>query len=354
MSGVKTAKLQLTPQWQQTLSDYVTAVAWAPGGSLSAAATAAGEVMLFSLEGDSTPLPDNQGQAINRLGFSAAGEYCAWAGQAGELLVWDIRAAVVCLRQPHGSAWIDTLAWHPTLPLLVYGVGSTLYVWDVKAQQAIAELDFEASSVLHLAWHPAGDWLAVSGHGGVKVWQADDWQAKPTLIAVPGASLFCAWSTDGRYLGSGNLDRTLTVAEWDSPPPWLMQGFPGKVRQLAWSTPAMATGSPIVAAACVEGITVWERGEKPQAGWQSQVLQHHQDRVNAISFQPDSFMLASAGQDGRIALWREGRKLDQSLKAFPSGVSCLAWSPTGDRLLAGGNTGEIKQWHVASRARGFG
>ena len=354
MSGVKTAKLQLTPQWQQTLSNYVTAVAWAPDRSLSAAATAAGEVILFSPEGTSTSLSDNQGQAVNRLGFSAAGDYCAWAGQAGELSVWDISTAEVCLRQSHDGAWIDTLAWHPTLPLLAYGVGSTLYVWDVKEQQAIAELDFEASSVLHLDWHPAGDRLAVSGHGGVKIWQADDWQAKPTLIAVPGASLFCEWSADGRYLGSGNLDRTLTVAEWDSPPPWLMQGFPGKVRQLAWSTPTMATGSPLVAAACIEGITVWTRGEKPKVGWQSQVLQHHQERVNAIAFQPDSLMLASAGQEGRIALWREGRKLDQSFKAFFSGVSCLAWSPTGDRLLAGGNAGEIQQWQVAPRAQGFG
>jgi len=354
VSGVKTAKLQLTTQWQNTLSDYVTAVAWSPHGDWSAAATASGEVTFFTPQGETMPIQDGTGQAVNCLGFSADGFFCAWGGQSGELSVWDLREVDWLTQQSHGSAWIDTLAWHPTLPLLAYGVGSTIHLWDAKAEQAIAQLDFEASSVLHLAWYPQGDRLAASGHGGVKVWQMDDWEAEPKLIAVPGASLYCAWSADGRYLGSGNLDRTLTVAEWDSPPPWLMQGFPGKVRQVAWSTLHTASGSPLVAAACVEGVTVWERGDKPKAGWQSKVLQHHQDRVNAIAFQPNSLTLASAGQDGRIALWWNGHKLDQSQKVFREGGACLAWSPAGDRLLAGGDAGDVICWQVSRRAQGFG
>lgn len=45
-----------------------------------------------------------------------------------------------------------------------------------------------------------------------------------------------AWSTDGKFIAEGNLDNTLTVVEWDCPAePWVMRGFPGKVRQLAWS-----------------------------------------------------------------------------------------------------------------------
>ncbi len=354
MSGVKTAKLQLVPQWQQTLTDYVTAVAWSPDGSQVAAATAAGEVVLFTSVGAAITLQVPQGQAVNCLGFAADGRFLAWGGQAGKVSVWDIQAVNGHLHQAHSGAWIDTLAWHPTLPWLAYGVGSTIHIGDVKAQQAIAQLDFAASSVLHLAWHPAGDRLAVSGHGGVKVWSTEDWDTEPKLIAVPGASLYCAWSADGRYLGSGNLDRTLTVAEWEHPPPWLMQGFPGKVRQLAWSMPQTSSGSPLIAAACVEGITVWERDPKGRSRWQSKVLQHHQERVNAIAFQPHSLVLASGGQDGRIALWQQGHKLDQSLSALPGGVACLMWSPAGDRLLAGGNAGEVGVWRIQSRGQGFG
>jgi hypothetical protein len=125
VSGVKTAKLQLTPQWQQTLSNYVTAVAWSPRGDWSAAATADGIVTFFAPDGEPMPIPEEPepGPAINGLAFSADGEFCAWGGQAGELAIWDLREVDFCLQQSYGSAWLDTLAWHPAQPWLAVGVG---------------------------------------------------------------------------------------------------------------------------------------------------------------------------------------------------------------------------------------
>ena len=355
MSGVKSASLQYTQYWQGSLSDYVTALAWLPDGDGLAVTSAAGEVMLQRSPEDVIFLQGSTDQAINGLDVSANGQYVAVGGQSGEVKVWDVSlsACPVTLQQ-HDGAWIDQLAWHPQQNVLAYAVGAQIHIWDVTQAMQVATLDFQASSVLRLAWHPQGILLAVSGHGGIKVWSQSDWSAAPKLIAVPGASLDAAWSVDGRYLGSGNLDRTLTVAEWDNSPPWLMQGFPGKVRQLAWSTPATASGSPLVAAACVEGITVWERGHKPKAGWRSRVLQYHKGRVNAIAFQPDSLTLASASEDGQIALWQAAQKPSQTLKGFKKGVTCLAWSVTGNRLAAGGAAGELQIWNVSHRAQGFG
>jgi WD40 repeat protein len=353
VSGIKAAKFQLTPQWKHVLSDYVTVVAYAPTGDGAAAATASGTVVFFADDGAPETLQTDTGQATSGFTFSADARFCAWGGQSGEVRVFDRHQGRMIDQQSHGPAWIDAIAWHPSSPLLAYGVGSTVHVWDAQESAAIARLDFVASSVLHLAWHPLGDFLAVSGHGGVKVWSVQDWSSQPQRIDVPGASLYCDWSAEGRYLGSGNLDRTLTVAEWGSPPPWLMQGFPGKVRQISWSMPTTDSGSPLIAAACAEGITVWERSQKSTAGWQSRVLQHHRDRVNGIAFQPHTLTLASAGQDGRIALWRNGRQLDQSQKVFGAGVSCLLWSPDGTRLLAGGNAGEVGLWRLSRRGQGF-
>ncbi|PSN18333.1 WD40 repeat domain-containing protein, partial [filamentous cyanobacterium CCP5] len=252
---------------------------------------------------------------------------------------------------PHPDAWIDQLTWHPQQNLLAYGVGSQVQIWDVEHNRLVANLEFASSSVLHLAWHPDGHLLAVSGHGGVKVWDTADWSAEPRLIAVPGASLYAGWSSHGRYLASGNLDRTLTVVEWDSPPPWLMQGFPGKVRQVAWAD-GTASKTPLLAAACVEGITLWRLSD-PDKGWKSQVLQHHQDRVNAIAFQPDHCLLASAGADGKLCLWHQGRPR-QTLQA-KSGLSTLAWHPSGFYLATGSISGEVSVWKPqAAGGRGFG
>ncbi|MEL6383451.1 MAG: WD40 repeat domain-containing protein [Cyanobacteria bacterium J06626_18] len=358
---MKPTKLQFTVQWQIILTDYVTAIAWSPNDQHLAAASAAGEVILHHPATDTaTTLRAATGQAMNALDFSPDGQFLAVAGQSGTVLVWHLPTPShsptppLPHSPPLSPAWIDQLTWHPSQNLLAYSVNSLVNIWDPAQKTIIAELDFQDSSVLHLAWQPQGEHLAVSGHGGLKVWSTADWNDEPKSLAVPGASLYTAWSTDGRYLGSGNLDRTLTVTEWEKPPPWLMQGFPGKVRQLAWSTPVTKSGDPLLAAACVEGVTVWERETSSGSGWRSRVLQHHTDRVNAIAFQPDSLRLTSAGQDGQVGLWLDGKRLTQTLKGFQEGVACLSWNPTGERLAAGGTAGDIKIWSVSHRAQGFG
>jgi WD40 repeat protein len=354
---VSKATPKFIKSWRGALADYITALVWSPDGAWLGMASASGEVALHSqASSDMVLLRQADGQAINALGFSADSQLLAAGGQAGTVTVWDIQAveAVAIWTQSYNGEWIDRLAWHPTRPYLALGVGTQVQIWEIPGNRKIAELDFADSSILHLAWHPDGTRLAVSGHGGIKVWSMEDWTANPKLIAVPGASLHCAWSDDGRYLGSGNLDRTLTVAEVESPPPWLMQGFPGKVRQVAWSDLPTKSGSPLIAAACLEAITVWERESSFGGDWKSRVLQHHRERVNAIAFQPNSRWLAAAGQDGVVSLWDQGKTLATTLK-FPQGAcTALAWHPTHQSLVVAGSTGLAITWKPDQRVKGFG
>lgn len=337
--------------WQGALQDYVTVLAWSPDGTGLAVSSSSGEVVFWTAESELVSLrPVQTDGAIDCLSFSADGAYLAAAGQQGDVLIWAVQA----LEQPptvlqHPSIWIDRLAWHPHQPWLAFGTGSQVQLWDVAQGQSLTQLDFKESSILGLAWHPDGTLLSVSGHSGVKVWSSDDWQAKPEFIEVPGASIFVAWSSDGRYLASGNLDRTLTVVSWGNPPPWLMQGFPGKVRQVDWAAP-VADQPSLVAAACLEGVTVWQRQDQ---GWESRVLQNHAQTVVAIAFHPTTRLLASAAQDGHLCLWKNAKSLQQTLKGVAAGFSAVAWHPQGDYLAAGGNQGEILIWQPKTQGQGF-
>ncbi|MEL6816479.1 MAG: WD40 repeat domain-containing protein, partial [Cyanobacteria bacterium J06598_3] len=303
--------------------------------------------------------------AIGTLGFSADGQYLAAAGQQGAVFVWDLAAielaaielaAIDCssIPQPklvleNSGCWIDRLAWHPLQPWLAFGAGTQIKVWDISQEKLLSEQSFVASSVLNLSWHPDGQHLAASGHTGVKVWSVEDWESPPEIVEVPGASLSVAWSADGQYLASGNLDRTLTVVRWGNPPPWLMQGFPGKVRQVDWAT-CEEGETPAVAAACAEGITVWQRQGKQ---WQSNVLEKHQGTVEAIAFHPTDLLLASAAQDGRLCLWKKAASLQQTLRGVKGGFSAIAWHPQGRYLAAGGSQGELIVWAPSNRGAGF-
>ncbi|MEM7066082.1 MAG: WD40 repeat domain-containing protein [Cyanobacteria bacterium P01_B01_bin.77] len=336
--------------WRGGINDYVTDLGWSPEGDYLAVSSSSGDVGLWQ-ETELVSLETDQADgAINCLGFSADSHYLAAAGQRGEVFIWSVQKrdqapTLLC----NTNCWIDRMSWHPAEPWLAFGVGSQVQVWDAAQGKLLTQFDFAKSSVLSLDWHPQGHLLAVSGHTGVKVWSRDDWAAEPEFIEVPGASISVAWSPDGRYLASGNLDRTLTVVSWGNPPPWLMQGFPGKVRQVSWAA-TMENQPSLVAAACLEGVTVWHRQDK---GWENRVLQHHGQTVAAISFHPTTRLLASAGQDGQLCLWQNAKSLQQTLKGVASGFSAIAWHPQGMYLAAGGDQGEIIIWKPTNRGQGF-
>ncbi len=353
------------------LNDYVTAIAGSPNQPALAIASAAGEIILINPETQTEiSLQEANGQSIDCLAFSSDGHYLAAGGQSGQLLIWPIHPSIAPSPHPFDSAqdgppihsptihphprtWLDSLTWNPIRNELAFSLGRYAQVWDAETEDVVATLQFENSSILDIAWHPQGNHLAVSGHQGVKIWFRDDWDADPEVLEIAAASVAIALSPDGQYLASGNLDRTLLVWPFDSADPWQMRGFPGKVRQLTWSDVTVGQ-APLLATASGTDIIIWHKQSDASDGWDAQVLDLHEQRVNAIAFQPGSTLLASAAEDGRIGLWPKAQQATQILEGASQGFSTLGWSPNGAWLAAGGRQGEWLVWKQSSRGRGFG
>jgi len=330
-SGLKTKNQgEFGQHWQGTLSDYVTAIAWSPDGNTVAASSAAGEVVLYQARAfQETPVQAGNGYSIDCIAFSHDGQFLAAGGQNGQVKIWRVQSDLPELIATVGNtaAWVDRLSWSPTQTLLAFSLGKYVQVWDAASGEIATTLNFDTSSALDLTWHPDGQRLSVSGYQGVKIWTAEDWDDDPYLLTIPSASVAIAWSPDGKYIASGNLDRTITVLEWDNPHPWVMRGFPGKIRQLAWSDVPTKAGASLLACASAEGIVVWEKQEDESLGWEGCVLAEHEDTVQSIHFQPDTLLLASAAADGWVCLWQGAKRLAQVLNGAPNGFSCLAWHP---------------------------
>jgi len=324
-----------------TLSDYVTAIAWSPTGTDLAVTSAAGEVVLWQ-DGNLTTLQTGKSESVDCVAFSHNGQLLAVGGQDGQVKIWRDNELIATLE--NSPAWVDKLAWSPHRNWLAVGLGRKVLVWDADTRETIVQLNFEASSVFGIDWRCDGQYLAIGGYRGVKVWNCQAWNDKPYILDIPTATLAIAWSPEGKFLAAGNLDQTLVVVEWNNPEPWVMRGFPGKIRQLAWSQPASSQGAPLLASCSVDGVIVWEKQTDDSLGWEARVLTNHVDVIHAIGFAPKSFLLASAGADGWICLWQDASQVSQILTGVSSGFSCLAWHPQGRILATGGDNGELIIW----------
>ncbi|MBE9118018.1 hypothetical protein IQ249_19150 [Lusitaniella coriacea LEGE 07157] len=362
MFGVGTkGKVLFKQQWQGSLSEYVTVVAWSPDGLL-AASSAAGEVVLWQ-DGNLVSLLPAGLVSIDCLAFSFDGKFLAAGGQDGKVRVWSMTSPL--LRGMRGGfpdliatldnapSWVDKLAWSTICNHLAFSLGRYLQIWDADSQNVITTLPFANSSVLDLAWRPNGESIAISGNGGVKVWSTKDWDDDPYLIDMPSASIVTAWSGDSKYIASGNLDNTIAVLEYGSPHPWVMRGFPGKISNLTWSQRG-SSNAPLLAASSIEGIAVWKKEADDKDGWNANVLTLHDSKIQALEFHPHSLLLASAADDGWLGLWTKAKQVGQILEGASGGFSCVAWSQDGKQLAAGGQEGELIIWSESKRGKGFG
>jgi WD40 repeat protein len=193
--------------WQTTLSDYVTAVAYAAHGQAWAASSAAGEVVLYPEIPETTKpviLQSATGTSVNCLAFSKDGQYLAAAGQNGQVCIWQVAtdhlaadSHPLLARLEHGSAWVDLLAWSPCQNLLAFGMGKYIQLWDAATADILTTLNFGESSALALAWDAQGQRLTVGGYQGVKIWNSQDWDEDPYSLEIPSATVTVAWSADG-------------------------------------------------------------------------------------------------------------------------------------------------------------
>ena len=162
----------------------------------------------------------------------------------------------------------------------------------------------QSGAIYGVAFRPAGNALVTGGRGGcVVIWDRESGRKLSDLEGVPANVI---------------------------------------VRDVAWGSSRNAEDR--IAAACADGaLRVWTKREQ---GWgQALELNGHKGTVNDIAFAPDGERIASAGDDGRIVIWRlavPGER--QVLRADGPSVLGLSFSGDGQSLAAVGEDQVIRLW----------
>ena len=121
-----------------------------------------------------------------------------------------------------------------------------------------------------------------------------------------------------------------------------LRGHGGPVRAIALSP----DGASALTGSFDSTAIVWSlaRGEARQ------VLRFHQGAVHAVVHLPDR-RLATAGEDGRIALWAPGAAQPEAvLTGHSAPVTALAVAPDGRRLLSASWDGTARLWPLSGGA----
>jgi WD40 repeat protein len=358
--------MQLTKHWTVQLDDYVIDLAWSGFASqisdlksqiLLAAASAAGPVSIFSasdgakrreLPGHDTGtnclawwsgLSPSRSERVedNALQLFATG------GQDGAAKIWDAAAGQHIATASLGHAWVEHVAWRPIRS----------QISDLKSQillAASAGRDFVLlnpdASIRHkfkpapktisaLAWQPQGGGVAVAYFGGVCLWDADDFVAQKEFPYANGIHAL-AWSPDGKWLVSGNQDPSVHLWLPEQDQEFHMSGYEGKVKHLSFDHTSRWLATSGGSDACLWDCT----GDGPEG--RTPLMLPHDGPVCALAFQHRHGLLATAAQDGGLALWSPERK--QPLRAvarLPAPATKLAWSPDDQLLAIGAENGAV-------------
>ncbi len=225
-------------------------------------------------------------------------------------------------------------------------------VWDVAFGRQVATMRGSGGPVTAVAVGPDGRTLVSAAAGGadgrpiVTLWQVDSGRPVQTVEAGPGLAETIAWSGDGRRLaaGGGRKDGTGWATAWDARTGDVLGVLEqvGLVKSLAFHP----DGDRIAVADCgAAKVHLWD----PAAG--ATITHPGPMAVSCVGFTPDGQRLAALGYDGNVHLAdaRTGAEL-LVLRGFgppPGGngfTPRLAFSPDGSRLAANASGTFLNVW----------
>jgi WD40 repeat protein len=213
---------------------------------------------------------------------------------------------LIAVLQPRDSR-VRSLAWSPRQNLLAVGSEHQVELWDGATDAQVAVLRGPTEVVAALAWSSQGQYLAATSEdGGIRIWDA---QRRSLQLSLGGGSspvFAVAWSPDDDRLVTGDASGYVQV--WDA-----------------------RTGA---------NLATWLGAAPGRFD-----MPHHDRTVYGVGWSPDGTLIASTRYDGLLQLWDAA---GTNLAALPTNdkPNALAWSPRGDAVAVGDDSGACQFWNV--------
>jgi WD40 repeat protein len=342
-------------------------------------------------------------KSVDWLTYSPDGKAVAVGDRDGTVKLWDLetwqvrkpfaqqpRAVRALAFAPDGRALVtvggEPVRWvrvHPAAGLRGYYVhlarGSSaqaVQLWDVRSRRPLASLPTPQDVELYsLAWSPDGRAVAAGGAGGTLwLWDAAKREGRPPRFTSEPARAYwnvvqglidvnipvgphftehvlsVAFDPAGKVLATVNERGNLQL--WDAASGEQRALVPGERKQRACV--AFAPDGRLLACNNGPAVEVWEVAGPGGEALERPALRHRLSgpagvAVRCLAWSPDGRALAAGGADWCVRLWDvAGGREKAELRGHTDAVFSVAFAPSGKTVATGGGDGAVKLWQAAS------
>lgn len=344
-------------------SDWIYAITFSKDGKTLVSAGADRTIRVWDAEyGRSKLVLAGQTDQVYWVSYSANGRYIASAGADKSVRLWDIS-----LQGSYEIMTIDTgnkvraVRYSPDGKSIVSaGTDGALRIWDATTGILIKRLKDEGLSAEAIAWNHDGRYLAAGYNSGQTIiW--DMTTDKPALtIGGSDPILGISFNSDNSLLATANA---LGVA-------YIYDTKTGKQiakidanQQLGWglaskdlwlSNALFSPDGKYLATGYSNGkILIWDWQTKQvhiDLYQSPEITRAHEDYIEAITYNADGSLLASASDDGTVIVWNMDPNIDDrnkfTFRDHIATVNDVAFSRDGNFLISGGADQLVKIWDL--------